>query len=320
MKTPTRAAPTQQKPSYHRTAELFDGWRDAVLSGKGPVLHPLGVGELSRIEAGPGLVTLFGGGPGAGKTALTMQLVFDGLRMTPTLRVLVCNIEMSPTVILDRQLARLSGIDLDLIRFRRLGGEHAERIERGLATIESIADRLCFVRAPFDLGNVAAAGDDFNADVIVLDYIQRIRPPGEHADKRVSVDATMNYLRQFADAGRAVVVVSALSRTKDRGGRSSYDSQHVGLASFKESGELEYGADSAWIVAPGKKDDCGVTLRHLKDRNGDTRDMPLTFHKALQRFAATESPPSKSEQGRIDARLAAAWNRTAPEGGDGAGD
>ena len=33
--------------------------------------------------------------------------------------------------------------------------------------------------------------------------IQRIAPPGEHGDRRGSVDACMNYLRQFADADTA---------------------------------------------------------------------------------------------------------------------
>src|SRR6266849_6690528 len=95
-------------PSFVCAADALAGWRDDVLTGTPPVLYPVGTGELARIEVGPGLVMLLGGAPGAGKTAFTMQAVVDALRLTPALRAVVCNVEMPPTVLLDRQLARLS--------------------------------------------------------------------------------------------------------------------------------------------------------------------------------------------------------------------
>src|SRR6476620_2147579 len=100
------------KARYQVAADVLAGWRDDVLTGKPPVLYPVGAGELARIEVGPGLVTLLGGAPGAGKTAFTMQAVVDALRLTPKLRAVVCNVEMPPEVLLDRQLARLSGVDV----------------------------------------------------------------------------------------------------------------------------------------------------------------------------------------------------------------
>ena len=36
-------------------ADVLDGWRDDVLSGKPPTYYPIGEGELSRLEIGPGL-------------------------------------------------------------------------------------------------------------------------------------------------------------------------------------------------------------------------------------------------------------------------
>src|SRR5262249_13414017 len=159
--------------SFVCAADALAGWRDDVLSGKPPVLFPVGAGELARIEIGPGLVTLLGGAPGAGKTAFTMQAVVDALRLTPDLRVVVCNIERGPAALLDRQLARLSGIDSTLIRHRRLGAEHADRIDQAMSTLESLAERLAFVRPPFGLENVAATADAFDARLLLLDYIQR---------------------------------------------------------------------------------------------------------------------------------------------------
>jgi len=306
--------------AYVCAADALADWRDDVLTGKPPVLFSVGTGELARLEIGPGLVTLLGGAPGAGKSALALQLLVDGLRLTPTLRAVVCNVEMPPAVLLDRQLARLSGIDLALIRHRRLGAEHAERIDQALCTLEPLADRLAFVRPPFDLANVAAAADDFGAELLLLDYIQRIPPPGDHADKRGAVNATMDYLRQFADAGVAVVVISAIGRTKDSRGRSSYAGEGLNLASFRESSELEFGADDAFILTPDDDQGDAVTLRHLKSRHGECRDLALTFDRKHQRFTPGGTDQAPRPDARAKSALAALWARTPPAADDEGGD
>jgi hypothetical protein len=157
-----------------------------------------------------------------------------------------------------------------------------------------------------------AAADEFDAGLIVLDYIQRVAPPGDHGDKRGSVDATMNHLRQFADAAVAVVVVSAVGRTKDSKGRSSYAGDGLNLASFRESSELEFGADDGFILAPHAKADDVVILRHLKSRNSETLDIELTFDKRLQRFTPSGPLDTFEEKatGKLQAALGALWDHT----------
>jgi replicative DNA helicase len=301
--------------NYLTAADLLDSWRDDVLSGTPPVLYPVGTGELGRIELGPGRVLLLGGAPEAGKSAFVMQAVVDALRMSPTLRALVCSVEMTPPVLLDRQLARLSGIDLNTIRSRKLGAEHADRIDSAMQTLEPLAERLCFVRTPLDLDNVADSADAFDAGLIVLDYIQRIKPPGKHNDKRGSVDATMDYLRQFADLGIAVIVVPAVSRSKDARGRSTYDGDALNLASFRESSELEFGADDAYILVNDSEDDTGVILKHLKARHSEAKDLALTFDRPRQRFTSRTSTPTPP--GETQSKLANLWARTTAANADG---
>ena len=67
----TPSAPTSR---FTLGEPLFVDWRESVLNGTGPVIYPhtLPVPELS-----PGIVTLLGGAPGAGKTALVMQVVVE---------------------------------------------------------------------------------------------------------------------------------------------------------------------------------------------------------------------------------------------------
>lgn len=271
---------------YQTAASILPDWWDTIRNGTPPTLYPIGEGELSRLEIGPGVVSLFGGAPGAGKTAFVMQAVLDALQLTPELRACVCNVEMSPRTLLDRQLARLSGIDLTTIRYRRFDNRHGERLVTGWNLLEPLAERLCFVEQPYSLDNVAASADAFNAGLIVLDYIQRITPPGTHADKRTSVNASMDFIRQFADAGTAVIVVSAVGRTKDKSGRSSYHGDGLNLASFRESSEIEFGADDAYILTPDGGLDDMVILKHLKARHSEAKDLQLRFERTLQRFSS----------------------------------
>jgi replicative DNA helicase len=297
--------------NYISGTDALAGCREDVLSGKPPVLYPVGAGALETVQIGPGLVTLLGGAPGAGKTALAMQWVVDAMRAEGALRVCVANVEMAPGALLERQLARLSGIDLSLIRHRKLGGEHGERLGSAFATLEPLCERLCFVRPPFDLANITAAADAFGADLLLLDYLQRITPPGKHGDKRGSVDATMSCVRRFADVGAAVVAVAAVGRGKDGRGRSSYDAAGLGLASFKETGEIEYGADSAYLLCPAREGGNDVLLRCLKDRYGEPRDIALEFHRRAQRFTVSEfvKGPDKTQ---AQAKVAASWVKTPP--------
>ena len=310
--------------NFATAADLIDAWRDAVLSGTPPTLYPVGSGELARLEIGPGLVWMLGGAPGAGKTVFVMQLVIDALRLTTSLRVLVCNVEMSAGVLLDRQLARLSGIDLDTIRHRRFDESHGDRLDQAIHTLEALGERLAFVRPPFDLATIAAAADAHDAGLIVLDYMQRIQPPGTHNDKRGSVNATMDYLRQFADAGVAVIVLSAVGRSKDDKGRSSYAGSGMSLASFRESSELEFGCDDAFILHPDADDAEGDTmrLRHLKSRHGEARDLLLQFDRPRMLFTPLSpdelpsKPPKKDNRargrnGKLLSELADLWNRPA---------
>lgn len=301
---------------YQIASDVFDAWRDALFSGAAPPLYAVGTGGFATVEIGPGRVVLVGGLPGGGKTALIMQWVIDALRAVPTLRAVVANVEMSAAVLLDRQLARLSGAPLDAIAKRKLGAEHADRIDRGLATLESVAERLVFVSPPFDLGNIAATADDFGADLLALDYLQRIRPPGEHVDKRGSVDALMDYLRQFADAGCGVLAVSAMARTKDKRGRSSYAGDGLSLASFRESSELEYGADTAYVLVPDRDDPEAVTLRCLKHRHGEPVDVNLRFERRIQSFCPAE-PTSTPPDGKLMSSLRDLWITTPPADDDG---
>ena len=232
-----------------RADRLFGDWKKMLLGGELPVRWPLADERrsLSAIVAEPRRVNLFGGAPGSGKTALTQQLVVDGLRLTDTLKVLIANVEMAPDVLLNRQLSRLSGIDLTLIQDRTFGSEQMPRILAGLEELEAISSRLGFVVGPFTLENVASAADDLEPEILVLDYIQRF-PCSASDDKRGGLDRAMSQIRQFADSGCCVFVVSALARQKNAKGQSGYESESLSMASAPNFGTSEFCATGMFSI------------------------------------------------------------------------
>jgi hypothetical protein len=82
----------------------------------------------------------------------------------------------------------------------------------------------------------------------------------------------------------------------------------MSLASFRDSGELEYGADDAFLLAPVDETDKSVVrLSHLKSRHGAEHTIDLHFDRAHQAFtlldaavvdARPEPTPARGKRGR----------------------
>jgi replicative DNA helicase len=269
----------QQTANYITGSAAFEGWAGDVLAGSAPTVYPVGNAGWDPLGIEQGSITLFGGAPGAGKTALANQVAFEAAERSPELRVLISNVEMSTAALFDRQLARLSGHDAADVRHRRLD-LNDQSLLSGLSRLLQVSERMTFLQPPFDLTNLAAAGDATGATLIVVDYVQRFAPSGAAGSLRESMGTMMSALRRFADLGRALLVVSAVSRARGERG-SNYDAASLGLASFRESSELEYGADTAWILTEAND---GTRLTCVKNRHGEAASMALRFDKARQRF------------------------------------
>ncbi len=70
------------------------------------------------------------------------------LSLNPTLRAVVANVEMSPSRLLDRQLARLSGVPLTTIRRRQVVPDDVEKIGKAMTRISQVVPRLGSSRHP----------------------------------------------------------------------------------------------------------------------------------------------------------------------------
>jgi len=227
---------------------------------------------------------MFGGAPGSGKTAALMQLGTDLLRQNDGARLLVANVEMAPTLLVERIVSRVSGVPLTALADRTLTADHRTRVRAVVESLRPVAARLAFLQPPYALEHVAAAASAFDANVLMLDSIQRFTLGDGRQEKRDQLEAAAVVLRRFADAGAVVLVASAVSRQRGQSG-STYAG--VNLASFRGSSELEYGADSAYLFTPG--DGGLLTLTCEKNRNAAESDIVTRFDPTTQTFAAAPS-------------------------------
>ena len=265
-------------PTFTTGADLFGSWFADVERGEPPVRFKLPE-PFAALDVRPGRLILFGGAPGGGKTAALVQVGIDLLRLNESARLLLSNVEMVPTLLVERVASRLAAVPLTAIADRTLTADQLGRVRAAVASLEPVAGRLAFLHAPFALEHVAAAGTEFGANVMILDYIQRFTVGDGAKDKREQLETAAAVLRRFCDAGAAVLVASAVARQKHAGG-STY--KGLNLASFRGSSELEYGCDSAYLFAPGEGGT--ITLSCEKNRYGAVADIATRFDPTTQTF------------------------------------
>ena len=265
-------------PTFVTGADLFGTWYMDVERGEPPVRYALPP-PFGPLDVRPGRLILFGGAPGSGKTAALVQLGIDLLRLNPAARLLIANVEMVPALLVERIVSRLSSVPLTAIADRMLTADQLSRVRAAVDVIAPVAGRLAFLNAPYSLEHVAAAGTAFGANVLALDYIQRISVGDATKDKREVLETAATVLRRFCDAGAVVLVASAVARQKSTAG-STY--KGLNLASFRGSSELEFGADACYLLASG--DGGVVTFRCEKNRYGAVTDIPTAFNSTIQEF------------------------------------
>ena len=191
-------------PTYTPATGLLHSWFADVERMKPPDRYTL-PGPFASLDIRPGRLVMFGGAPGCGKTAAILQVCIDMLRTNEAARILISNVEMAETVLVDRIVSRLSGVPATAIMDRTLTSGQLDRVRVGVDTLATVAGRLAFLGPPYSLSHVAQVADEFKANVLVLDYLQRFKTGDERSDgkeKREQLENAAEGLRRFCDAAR----------------------------------------------------------------------------------------------------------------------
>lgn len=290
----TAAAPSASQLMF---SEFLPGLFNDVLTGQPPPEYRFANERWGTLALRPKEITCIGGAANCGKSALMMKMITGAQLLDPSLRVVIACIEMPARILMERTLARLSGVYLGNILKRQRDDFFAARIEAVRAQLESLADRLMFIKPPFTMMDVRAACDEFQPHIVALDYLQRIPADLTILETRQQVTQTMTQVRLLAETGTAVLAIAALNRPASSRAQSraeSNDDNVNDLAAFRDSSDIEYSVDDAFVLAkaPGnvvtvdgeeyrpKK----LILRHVKSRNSLTMHIPLTFDGRLQEF------------------------------------
>lgn len=221
--------------------------------------------KLARIPFVLGRITLIGGKPGSGKTSLVYQLAFDSA-LAGDDGFTNWNAEMSSRDLWRKQLSRLSGVPVaDIPPHKKDFDESLQYARDQLSEIEEYVE---FLSPDFSLKRIYEHG--CTGRLLLIDYVQRLRIDGI-SDSRARIDCAMSRFRELARDDRAIVVVSSLSR-----GTS-------GMESFRESSELEFGCDYAYLME--KTGDSSVLLTNVKNRWGALRDVVLSVDWPTMTFS-----------------------------------
>jgi len=143
--------------------------------------------------------------------------------------------------------------------------------------------------ANYILGSIRRHMLNHPVDVVVLDYLQKLRFYGDNI--RRSVDDAMDKLSSFAkDNNIAMIIISQLRRSDKTGAEPQ-------IEELKESGNLENFADS--VILLHRKDTIKLPERREawyrigKNRSGsNTNAVKLIFHEDILKFTEAEPPPS----------------------------
>jgi replicative DNA helicase len=296
----------KEKPSPTTpSADIIDSLFELISTGKMKQLLALGP-ALNGLEIGPGLVTVLGAPPGAGKTTLAMQVAFENLLHNPGFRVVVANRESSMEVLLQRELARQTGVSSKAIRFGTCNATELAKLKKAVDELRPLLTRMSSLDEPGQLPMLMRLLSE-EPGLLILDYIQKFAPPGE---AKVGVTLVMTMCRQFARAGWAVLALSATARTQTRG-RSSQDSLQLNQASFRDSSEIEFQADAAYLLRDMEKKGSVAKVRAtliecVKNRHGEKNHKLLAFNmpKSCFELRAIDSEHANDdtifEQGEID--------------------
>jgi replicative DNA helicase len=256
--------------------------------GTAAVGLPTGIKKLDTFLGGlQEGVHILGAEPGMGKTTLTLQIASKVAERFPAIFV---SFEETLNRLALKALCQQASLEMkryadgygEIEKLRQSVQEFGYRL-KPLYLIEGTS-RLTVAQLKAK-GLQAMARHKADQCLIVIDYLQRwAASRGNFNDFRHVVGSLISELRELANRLHSPVLVIS---SQNRGGQGSGN-----LTSFKESGDLEYSADSALLLIKGEGNPTPparpVSLKIAKNRFGDIGEIKLIFRPEIGKFGEVE--------------------------------
>lgn len=255
-------------------------WMQSVETGVKPTRIPTHLTALNRCLGGgmaPGRLYYLGARPSVGKTSLALDIARHASSLGHA--CLIVSLEM-PEIdgITTRLLAQQSHVSELTMRggmftdaeYPRMVAGYSKLAEQPLWVTERAtsidAIQRCAARWPFTP----------RLDLLIVDYLQLVRGPKTES-RRVEIEEISRALKLLSvSIGSPVLCISALRRREN-------DENEPTMSDLKETGELEYDADSVWLLHRGFGAE-SAKLIVAKNKYGPVGTIPLLFRKQCVTF------------------------------------
>lgn len=210
-----------------------------------------------------GRTYVLGGIPSSGKTVLTNNIA-DNICLNGH-PVLFFSYDDGRAELRYRTYSRFSGFDIEEFNNQRLSKSDVGTIYRN-NSILSISKMKYTVQEILKVEDWTQLIDKIyarhqKAPVIMIDYLRKLKTESNRMDERLRVDEILSALTNMAKTYNIpVLVISELARDSYKSG------QRLSMASFKESGTIEYEASWLGILAAVEEDGFGFKLKNDWER------------------------------------------------------
>jgi replicative DNA helicase len=242
---------------------------------------------------------VLGGIPSAGKTALVNN-IGDNICLSGY-PVLCFSLDDGKSELRNRTIARFNKISIEELNNRRISQDDMSQKLKN-QDIQKIFKMKYIVERSIDIEKWEPILEKIKNKhgkypVIMIDYLRKIKSEGPIADERLRVDGMLIKLTDLAKKYNIpIIAISELARDSYKAG------QRLSMASFKESGSIEYEASWLGVLAIVDDDNGGYKLKQdweklinaggavdlicfkAKRGTGFTGRIPLEIDKDLMTF------------------------------------
>lgn len=243
----------------------------------------------------PTQLIVLGARPGAGKTAIALNMMYNIARNGYP--VTFFSLETTDQKILERLVSSTSNVDtLKIVQKTNISDKEANRVMQAVDKIDKlhgtgfeIIDKAHVTQQ--DVRQAAMKKYD-KPQVIFIDYLQLLNPDKSQKDRRLDVEKISRDLKIIAKENNCVIVaLSQLSR-----GVENRQNKRPMLSDLRESGSIEQDANMVMFLYREDYYDemlqdketgiSEVECNVAKNRDGVVGMIPLKFHKFTQKFTS----------------------------------
>ncbi len=227
--------------------------------------------------------TVIGARPSAGKTALACNIV-ERVCLRDGIPTAFISLEMSPAALMKRMLSSWASIPMRAIKSGVLTEKELDQVHNFTRLVVSgplfIEDGVGGMNANQVVGAVRRLCRKHGVKLVVIDYLQKIKPVTRHEKRTYEVGEVSGMLKALAvQTGVALVTIAQLNR------EPSKDKQRAPQVSdLADSSQIERDADTVALLHRPDRAESPTKLIIAKQRDGECGVVELVFDGVCCRF------------------------------------